>query len=341
MNTSLSNESPSLNQPQPNLKVLLMGRAGAGKTSMRSVVFANYLARDTKRLTATTNVEHSHLRFLGNLVLSLWDCGGQDTFMENYFESQREHIFRDAEVLIYVVEVRTFLGGAVFPLQQLQQSAGLRIREVEKDLKYFKSTADSIKQFSPNARVFCLLHKMDLVEPGKRKSIIDEYTDELRRRSEGLNMKVFGTSIWDETLYEAWSEMINSLVPNVELLDRHLKRFSEVVGADEVVLFEKSTFLAISRATKIKHVDIHRFEKISNLCKQFKLTCGKNQSNFSNFTVHVPSFTAFMERFTSNTYILILISDKEIPAASVLCNVDYAREQFERLGESMKLGPSL
>lgn len=56
-------------------------------------------------------------------------------------------------------------------------------------------------------------------------------------------MKVFGTSIWDETLYEAWSEMINSLVPNVELLDRHLKRFSEVVGADEVVLFEKSTFL--------------------------------------------------------------------------------------------------
>lgn len=35
---------------------------------------------------------------LGNLVLSLWDCGGQDIFMENYFESQREHIFRHAEV---------------------------------------------------------------------------------------------------------------------------------------------------------------------------------------------------------------------------------------------------
>ncbi len=81
-------------------KVLLMGRSGSGKTSMRSIIFANYVARDTMRLAATIDVEHrcrprlcdatapslslpppsllSHLRFLGNLVLNLWDCGGQE-----------------------------------------------------------------------------------------------------------------------------------------------------------------------------------------------------------------------------------------------------------------------
>jgi hypothetical protein len=37
---------------------------------------ANYLARDTFRLGATLEVEHSHVKFLGNLVLNLWDCGG-------------------------------------------------------------------------------------------------------------------------------------------------------------------------------------------------------------------------------------------------------------------------
>ena len=78
-------------------KVLLMGKSGAGKTSMRSIIFANYLARDTMRLGATIDVEHSHVRFLGNLVLNLWDCGGQEAFMENYFESQRDHIFRCVE----------------------------------------------------------------------------------------------------------------------------------------------------------------------------------------------------------------------------------------------------
>ena len=79
-------------------KVLLMGKSGAGKTSMRSIIFANYLARDTMRLGATIDVEHSHVRFLGNLVLNLWDCGGQEAFMENYFESQRDHIFRNVQV---------------------------------------------------------------------------------------------------------------------------------------------------------------------------------------------------------------------------------------------------
>ena len=34
------------------------------------------------------DVEHSHVRFLGNLVLNLWDCGGQEAYMESYFESQ-------------------------------------------------------------------------------------------------------------------------------------------------------------------------------------------------------------------------------------------------------------
>jgi Ras-related GTP-binding protein A/B len=68
-------------------KVLLMGKSGAGKTSMRSIIFANYLARDAYRITFTHEVNKSKVRFLGNLVLSLWDCGGQDRFMEQYFES--------------------------------------------------------------------------------------------------------------------------------------------------------------------------------------------------------------------------------------------------------------
>ena len=83
-------------------KVLLMGKSGSGKTSMRSIIFANYIARDTRRLGATSqnlfknifqsqsifffhfyinsnfkvDVEQSYVRFLGNLVLNLWDCGG-------------------------------------------------------------------------------------------------------------------------------------------------------------------------------------------------------------------------------------------------------------------------
>lgn len=39
-------------------KVLLMGKSGSGKTSMRSIIFANYIARDTTRLGATSKFCH-------------------------------------------------------------------------------------------------------------------------------------------------------------------------------------------------------------------------------------------------------------------------------------------
>jgi Ras-related GTP-binding protein A/B len=61
---------------QKKKKVLLMGKSGSGKSSMRSIIFSNYVAKDTRRLGATIDVDLSNVKFLGNLTLNLWDCGG-------------------------------------------------------------------------------------------------------------------------------------------------------------------------------------------------------------------------------------------------------------------------
>eukprot|EP01071_Lankesteria_metandrocarpae_P015271 Lankesteria_metandrocarpae@DN949_c0_g1_i1.p1 len=308
-----------------NKKVLLMGRAGAGKTSMRSIIFANYLARDTKRLTATNNVEYSHLRFLGNLVLSLWDCGGQDTFMENYFESQRELIFRNAEVLIYVMEVRAS------NLDDLVCS-GPRQRELDRDLQNFQTTADSIRHLSSSAKIFILVHKLDLVVPAEKPAVLRHYANQFNNVAGDLDIAVFGTSIWDETLFRAWSQIVCALIPNLSQLERRLSHFCEVIAADEVVLFEKSTFLVVSHATRRQHSDSHRYEKISNICKQFNLTCSKTRSSFTSLTIENPDFTVLFERFTQNTYVMLIISGEAATNMNAaLLNIDYAREHFETL----------
>lgn len=42
---------PRLEVKKPKKKkVLLMGKSGSGKSSMRSIIFSNYIARDTRRL---------------------------------------------------------------------------------------------------------------------------------------------------------------------------------------------------------------------------------------------------------------------------------------------------
>lgn len=68
--------SPETVRKQKKKKVLLMGKSGSGKSSMRSIIFSNYIAKDTRKLGATIDVDLSHVKFLGNLTLNLWDCGG-------------------------------------------------------------------------------------------------------------------------------------------------------------------------------------------------------------------------------------------------------------------------
>ena len=51
-----------------------------------------------------------------------------------------------------------------------------------------------------------------------------------------------------ETLYKAWSEIVTNLIPNIRLLETHLNKFCRICDADEVVLFERATFLVISLA---------------------------------------------------------------------------------------------
>jgi Ras-related GTP-binding protein A/B len=295
-------------------KVLLMGKSGSGKTSMRSIIFANYIARDTMRLGATIDVEHSHVRFLGNLVLNLWDCGGQETFMENYFSSQRDHIFRNVEVLIYIFDIES--------------------REVKKDLMYYRSCIEAIQQNSKDAKIFCLIHKMDLVPEEQREQVFKTRERELMEISSPMALTCFRTSIWDETLYKAWSAIVYSLIPNVKTLEAHLNKFSDICEADEVVLFERATFLVISHSARKQHRDDHRFEKISNIIKQFKLSCSKSQAQFQSMEVRNSNFAAFIDVFTTNTYIMVIMSDQTIQSAATQINIALARNHFEKFIQS-------
>lgn len=292
-------------------KVLLMGKSGAGKTSMRSIIFANYIARDTRRLGATIDVEHSHVRFLGNLVLNLWDCGGQEAFMENYFASQRDNIFKNVAVLIYVFDVES--------------------RELEKDIHYYQSCLEAVWEHSREAKIFCLIHKMDLVQEDQREMIFQQRQQELTELSKPLECTLFPTSIWDETLYKAWSSIVYKLIPNVNALETKLERFAELIDADEVLLFERATFLVISNCQRRPHKDVHRFEKISNIIKQFKLSCSKLHAQFQSMEVRNSSFAAYIDAFTSNTYAMVVMSDTDIPPATTMINIRNARKYFEQL----------
>merc|ERR1712059_199873 len=212
---------------------------------------------------------------------------------ENYFASQRDNIFRNVEVLIYVFDVES--------------------RELEKDLHYYQSCLEAILQNSPDAKIFCLVHKMDLLQEDQRDLIFSKREEDLK------------------TLSNAWSSIVYMLIPNVKDMESSLNEFAEILDADEVLLFEKATFLVISHAQRHQHRDVHRFEKISNIIKQFKLSCSKLAAHFQSMEVRNSNFAAFIDVFTANTYVMVILSDSQIPSEAIQINIRNARKHFEKL----------
>jgi len=128
------------------------------------------------------------------------------------------------------------------------------------------------------------------------------------------------------------------LVPNVDKLEKQLHKFCGLLQADEVVLFEKATFLVISHSTHRPHSDVHRFEKISNIIKQFKLSCSKTSALFKSMEVTNKNFTAFIDMFTTNTYVMIIMSNPRIQPAATMLNVRCARQHFEKFVQQYNIG---
>eukprot|EP01062_Namystynia_karyoxenos_P067172 TRINITY_DN61054_c0_g1_i1.p1 TRINITY_DN61054_c0_g1~~TRINITY_DN61054_c0_g1_i1.p1 ORF type:complete len:337 (+),score=124.86 TRINITY_DN61054_c0_g1_i1:87-1097(+) len=314
-------------------KTLLMGQAHSGKTSMRSIIFAHWVARDTRKLGPTNQVEYSNVRFLGNLVLNLWDCGGQETFVENYLSAQERHVFSNVAVLMYV-----------FDMEANDEEGWLEQTNI------FRRCVVALCRNSPEAKVFCLVHKMDLVHPQSRaaqfaekeanlRKVVDEAVGEYMRddASEGTgappicaNTACFATSIWDESLYRAWSAVVYSLVPQIDTLQRLTERFCELCEADEVVLFERQTFLTILTSRRApEHRDEHRHEKVSNIIKQFKLSAMRLGTAVQSMEVTNSRFTAFVDGFSRSTYVMVVQSDKNIPASVTQMNIQIARNRFD------------
>ena len=344
-------------------KLLLMGRSGSGKSSMRSIIFSNYSAFDTRRLGATIDVEHSHLRFLGNVTLNLWDCGGQDVFMENYFGKQKDHIFRMVQVLIHVFDVES--------------------QDVLKDIEIFMRALQLLKKYSPDAKIFVLLHKMDLVQLDKREELFQIMMHKLRETAaeyEFPDLEGFPTSIWDESLYRAWSQIVCSLIPNMGVYQANLVKIKKILDAYEVILFEKATFLVIcssnnensggvdttgriassngdqekttdannttnssnsSELVKDEHyrqgsstteskksmvIDPKRFEKISNIMKTFKQSCTKLKGDFKTLVLND---CIYVSEISPNMVCFIVLNNSSQPQQLVMENIKKAKESFQ------------
>lgn len=328
-----------------------MGDAGSGKSSMRAVIFKNTLPDLTYRLSSTHSYERENFRFFGGPnsnapTLSLWDCASQRGFVESYLsEDGQATVFAHASTMIYVFEVTKLVNG----------------RPPEMSMDYFSRCLEALDRQSPGAPVFVLIQKMDLVQPAQKQADFDAWITGVKAAAGDRPLTVYGTSIYEDTLYRAWSAIIRILVPNVSDLSRNLSILSKSCGAIETVIFEKNTFLLVAKSTvdepesdflMVKHNvpddqeerhaiqstkshgPINRFEVITKLIKTFKNDSRRHSSEtFESLRMEIADFTLVLESLTATSYVLVIASNEEprISPEAIALNISMVRARFEQL----------
>lgn len=181
---------------------------------------------------------------------------------------------------------------------------------------------------------------MDLVLGHLREEVYHERVAQIQSRSDNFSPIPFATSIWDQSLYKAWAEIIHDLVPNLDKIEKHLGNLGKLIMAEEVMLFERSSFLVVSSWCSSIGADnptTDRFERLSNIIKNFKQSTAKytgtpkSAEQFMVMDLKMMNFSMFICKFTTNTYLAVILPPSEEKFNAAMENCLIARKEFESL----------
>ncbi|GAA5892353.1 hypothetical protein JCM6882_003648 [Rhodosporidiobolus microsporus] len=207
-------------------RVLLMGPRSGGKSSIRKVVFEGMAPSDTLFIEKTNKSSSDDINSF--LSMRMWDLPGGQLDPE-----QLNLSFEDTDAVIFVLDAQSTLHDMIRKLSVTMHKA---------------YTANPGVQFE------IFLHKVDGMSEDYRldtlQNLRDRLTEELFDMSPELesNMNVFYhlTSVFDTSIYEALSKVIQKLIPEQAMLERLLDLLCQQCSMDKAFLFETSSKIYIA-----------------------------------------------------------------------------------------------
>ncbi|SLM41348.1 gtr1 g domain containing protein [Lasallia pustulata] len=223
-------------------RLLLMGQKRSGKSSISNVVFHKMAPTETLFIEATTAIKkeamHSFMEF------QVWDIPGQIDYLEPSFDA--DGIFGGVGAMIWVLDAQD---SYLVPILNLVETI-LHLQQTYPDIKY---------------AVF--IHKVDSLTDDFRldtiRDINQRITDELMDAGlENPPVSFYPTSIFDHSIFEAFSKVIQVLVPQLPTLEALLNTVAAGCRMEKVYLFDVLSKIYIASDTS--PVDMAAYELCSD-----------------------------------------------------------------------------
>ncbi|EEQ27129.1 GTP-binding protein GTR2 [Microsporum canis CBS 113480] len=239
-NTSLLHGQPPVikTRAQLSLEENLQANASHAHTAVRHAQLSNPKFRETRPRLLLMGLRSSFMDF------QIWDFPGQLEYLEPSFD--QEELFSNLGALVWVIDAQDDYLEAVSRLNK---------------------TILMIQQYYPHINIEVFIHKVDGLSEEYRsdtfQDIVQRISDELSDAGyENAPIHYYLTSIYDYSVFEAFSKVIQKLIPQLSTLENLINILSNNSGMEKTYLFDVLSKIYIASDTR--PVDMACYEMCSD-----------------------------------------------------------------------------
>ena len=181
-----------------------MGLAQSGKTTIVKVTAEGMIPQKKAAYSATLDYKRNTYNLFGTKV-SMFDLGGQKSFLDRFIGELAEFVFTNVSALIFVIDISN-------------------MDTISLAKYYYDLAKKTLKKYSPKAKTHILIHKMDLIDQSKKDDFISSVKEFL---DFDPTDQIFETNVFDKSIFMAMEKIIRGLGDSVETFEGVVERFKE------------------------------------------------------------------------------------------------------------------
>ncbi|XP_075245203.1 uncharacterized protein LOC142339231 isoform X2 [Convolutriloba macropyga] len=222
-------------------RILLTGRQRSGKTAINRVVFHKMSPNETLFLQSTSKIQKDSINHSSFVRFEVWEFPGQvDLLDASVIDSEK--IFSQCHALIYIIDSQD---------------------DYADSLDIMRAVVTRAYSVNPNINFEIFIHKVDGLNDDHKieiqRDIYHRAYDKLNQDDQSnITLSFSLTSIYDHSIFEAFSKVVQKLIPQLATLEQMLSIFVENSGIDKAFLFDVVSKIYI--ATDASAVDMQTYE---------------------------------------------------------------------------------